>query len=44
MIDIAIYILLGAFIGWHFPEPFWARTIKTKIKEFLDRQDSKPVV
>lgn len=44
MIDIALYILLGAFIGWHFPEPSWAKAIKAKFKDFLDRQDSKPVV
>ena len=44
MLDIAIWILLGAFIGWHFPEPVWARMIKEKFKSFLDKQDSKPVV
>lgn len=44
MLDIAFWILVGAFIGWHFPEPFWAKAIKVKFKQFLDRQDSKPVV
>jgi Na+/H+-dicarboxylate symporter len=31
MFDIAIGILIGAFIGWHFPEPFWAKIIKEKV-------------
>lgn len=44
MLDIAFWILVGAFIGWHFPEPSWAKAIKAKFKDFLDRQDSKPVV
>jgi len=44
MFDIAVGILIGAFIGWHVPEPFWAKVAKKKIKDWLDRQDSKPVV
>lgn len=31
MIDALIWILVGAFIGWHFPEPVWARVVKAKL-------------
>lgn len=44
MFDIAVGILIGAFIGWHIPEPMWAKIVKQKIKDWLDRQDSKPIV
>jgi len=42
--EIAIGVLIGAFIGWHIPEPEWAKQVKQKIKDWLDKQDSKPVV
>lgn len=44
MFDLALGILIGAFIGWHIPEPVWARVVKQRIRAWLDRQDSKPVV
>lgn len=31
MLDTLLLILVGAFIGWHFPEPFWAKIIKSKL-------------
>jgi len=31
MVDTLFWVLVGAFVGWHFPEPFWAKAIKTKI-------------
>jgi hypothetical protein len=31
MLDTLIWILIGAFVGWHFPEPTWAKLIKAKI-------------
>jgi hypothetical protein len=31
MLDIILWIAVGAFVGWHFPEPSWARAIKAKI-------------
>ena len=31
MLDIIFWIAVGAFVGWHFPEPSWARVIKAKI-------------
>ena len=31
MLDTLFWIAVGAFVGWHFPEPFWAKAIKTKV-------------
>lgn len=40
MIDIIFWTTIGAFIGWHFPEPFWAKIIKQKVLTMF--QKSKP--
>jgi hypothetical protein len=31
MLETLFWIAVGAFIGWHFPEPVWAKMIKDKI-------------
>lgn len=31
MLDTIFWLLVGAFIGWHFPEPVWAKSMKEKI-------------
>lgn len=31
MLETAFLLLVGAFIGWHFPEPFWAKIVKEKV-------------
>ena len=31
MLDIILWIAVGAVVGWHFPEPVWARAIKAKV-------------
>jgi hypothetical protein len=28
--EALFWILVGAFIGWHIPEPSWAKVIKEK--------------
>lgn len=35
MMDTLIWIAVGAFIGWNFPQPFWAKAIQEKIKALL---------
>jgi hypothetical protein len=30
MFETLILILIGAFIGWHFPQPMWAKMIRRK--------------
>ena len=37
MLDTIICILIGMFIGWHFPEPTWAKTIKEKVFSMLKK-------
>lgn len=31
MLEALFWILVGAFIGWHVPQPIWAVTLKDKI-------------
>ncbi len=39
MSDTLIWLAVGAFIGWNFPQPFWATYVQEKVKAFF----SKPV-
>jgi len=36
--DMIIYILLGAFIGWNFPQPFWAKIIQAKLVDMFAKK------
>lgn len=38
MLDILLWIAVGAFIGWNFPQPSWAKSIQTKIQELLSKK------
>ncbi len=38
MFDTILLLLIGAFIGWHFPEPFWAKIVKEKILTMVSKQ------
>jgi len=31
MLDMLFWVAVGAFIGWNFPQPFWAVYIQKKI-------------
>lgn len=37
MLDTLFWIAVGAFIGWNFPQPSWAKAIQTKIKGLLSK-------
>lgn len=37
MLETLFLLLVGAFIGWHFPEPFWAKTVKEKILSLVKK-------
>lgn len=37
MLDTIILLLVGAFIGWHFPEPAWAKVIKAKVLSMIKK-------
>ena len=32
MLDILLWVVVGAFVGWNFPQPFWAKAIQEKLK------------
>jgi hypothetical protein len=38
MIDTLIWIAVGAFIGWNFPQPFWAKIVQEKIQSILAKK------
>ena len=35
MIEAAVYILIGAFVGWNLPQPSWAVTVQAKMLNFF---------
>lgn len=35
MTDILLWVAVGAFIGWNFPQPFWATFVQEKVKGFF---------
>jgi hypothetical protein len=35
MLETVIYILIGAFVGWNLPQPFWAKAIQEKVLNFF---------
>lgn len=38
MLDILLWIAVGAFVGWNFPQPVWARAVQAKIQGLLDKK------
>jgi len=38
MLDTLFYILIGAFVGWHFPQPTWAKMIEIKVRDMLTKK------
>lgn len=37
MLDIVFWVLVGAFIGWNFPQPWWAKFIEDKLRVMLQK-------
>jgi hypothetical protein len=35
MLEILFWLAVGAFIGWNFPQPFWAKMIQEKIQSYF---------
>ena len=33
MLDIGLWIALGAFVGWNLPQPFWAKYVQIRVVE-----------
>lgn len=38
MIEVAIYVLIGAFIGWNLPQPSWAKNVQDRILNIIKRR------
>ena len=38
MLESIFWILVGAFVGWHLPEPSWAKTIKDKALDLVAKK------
>lgn len=36
--DTLFWIAIGAFIGWNFPQPFWARMIQAKLVDIFSKK------
>jgi hypothetical protein len=37
MLETLFWIVVGAFVGWHFPQPEWAKTLEAKVKNLLSK-------
>ena len=42
MIEVAVYVLIGVFVGWNFPQPAYAKFVQDKVttwfkETFLNR-------
>lgn len=35
MLETIVYILIGAFIGWNFPQPQYAKKIQETVKSYF---------
>jgi hypothetical protein len=35
MLDTLFWVAVGAFVGWNFPQPFWAKAIQAKIQDLI---------
>lgn len=38
MLDTAFWVLIGAFVGWHVPQPFWAKILQEKIISMIAKK------
>lgn len=37
MLDILFWIAVGAFVGWNFPQPPWAKLIQIRIQSMITK-------
>ena len=35
MLETIFWILVGAFVGWHFPQPEWAKALEAKVRSLF---------
>jgi hypothetical protein len=39
MVDILFWVAVGAFVGWNFPQPFWAKYVQDKVVSMWRKSD-----
>ena len=37
MLDTVFWIAVGAFVGWNFPQPVWARAVQARIQALISK-------
>ena len=37
MLDTVFWIAVGAFVGWNFPQPVWARAVLARIQALISK-------
>lgn len=38
MLETLFWILVGAFVGWHFPQPTWAKMLEEKLRDIITKK------
>jgi hypothetical protein len=38
MLETILWIAVGAFVGWNFPQPFWAKLVQEKVQSLLAKK------
>ena len=38
MLDILLWMAVGAFIGWNFPQPSWTKLMQEKLQTMLAKK------
>lgn len=41
LIWLAVGVIAGAFLGWHFPQPSWAKKVEEEVTEAADKAAQK---
>lgn len=41
MIDILMWVAVGAFLGWNLPQPFWAKVVQAKVTDWWNTKFKK---
>jgi hypothetical protein len=36
--ETLFWVAVGAFIGWNFPQPFWAKIVQSKIVDLFNKK------
>jgi hypothetical protein len=36
--ETVVLLLIGAFIGWNFPQPFWAKAMQVRVEAWWSKK------